>query len=58
MKFLKLIPIFFIFSGIIPNSSLIYAESKQTNNYKVLSEDSKQLSILTVRSYLKKETDL
>ena len=54
MKFLKLIPIFFIFSGIIPNSSLINAESKQTNNFKVLSEDNKQLSISTVKSYLEK----
>ena len=54
MKFLKLIPIFFIFSGIIPNSSLISAESKQTKNFKVLSEDNKQLSISTVKSYLEK----
>ena len=54
MKFLKLIPIFFIFFGIIPSTSLTYAGSKETGNYKVLAENNKELSISTVRDYLKK----
>ena len=52
MKFLKLIPIFFIFSGMIPNTNLVNAESNEINNYKVLSDNNKELSISTVRDYL------
>ena len=53
MKFLKLIPIIFIFLGIIPSSNLIYAESKDPNSYKILSDKNKKLSIDNVKYYLK-----
>ena len=53
MKFLKLIPIIFIFLGIFPSSNLIYAESKDPESYKVLSNSNKKLSILNIQTYLK-----
>ena len=52
MKFLKLIPIFFIFLGIFPNTDSIFANSKDANNYKILSNSNKKLSITNVKSYL------
>ena len=48
MKFLKLIPIIFIFLGILPSSNLIYAEDKDPNSYKVLSNNNKKLTITNV----------
>ena len=56
MKFLKLIPIFFILFGTFPYKNLVHAEVKNPENYKVLSKDSKKLSILNV-NYLIKEGD-
>ena len=53
MKFLKLIPIIFIFLGIFPSSNFIYAEEKNPNSYKILSNNNKKLSIRNVKSYLK-----
>ena len=53
MKFLKLIPILFIFYGNIPYKNLVYAEVQNPKDYKVLSKDSKKLSILNVEYYLK-----
>ena len=52
MKFLKIIPIFFIFLGISPYMNLSYAESKNPNEYKVLSNTNKKLSISDVKDYL------
>ena len=52
MKFLKMIPIIFIFFGIEPFINLSYAESKNPNEYKVLSSSNKKLSISNVQDYL------
>ena len=56
MKFLKLIPIFFIFFGNFPYKNLVHAEIKNPQDYKVLSNDSKKLSISNVK-YLIREGD-
>ena len=56
MKFLKLIPIFFIFFGNVPYKNEVNAEIKNPENFRVLSNDSKKLSILNVK-YLIKEGD-
>ena len=53
MKFLKLIPILFIFSGNFPFNNFAYAEIKNPKDYKVLSTNSKKLSISNVEYYLK-----
>ena len=53
MKFLKLIPILFIFIGIFPNKNLVNAEVKNPKEYKVLSSTNKKLSIKNVEYYLK-----
>ena len=52
MKFLKMIPLIFMFLGISPYMNLSYAESKNPNEYKVLSSKNKKLSITDVQSYL------
>ena len=52
MKFLKLIPIIFIFLGIFPFSSSIYAEDNDPNSYKVLSNKNKKLTITNVQAYI------
>ncbi len=53
MKFLKLIPILFIFFGNFPNKNLAYAEVKNTNDYKVLANNNKKLSVSNVEYYIK-----
>ena len=53
MKFLKLIPILFIFFGNFPNKNIVHAEIKNPKDYKVLSKDSKKLSISNVEYYIK-----
>ena len=53
MKFLKLIPIIFIFYGNFPYKNLVYAEVENPKNYKVLSKDSKKLSTSNVEYYIK-----
>ena len=53
MKFLRMIPIIFIFIGIPSYMNLSYAESKNPNEYKVLSSTNKKLSISDVQDYLK-----
>ena len=53
MKFLKLIPILFIFFGNLPYKNLVHAEVKSPKNYKVLSPDSKNLGISNVEYYIK-----
>ena len=52
MKFLKMIPLIFIFLGISPNMNLSHAESKNPNEFKVLSSKNKKLSISNVQDYL------
>ncbi len=54
MKFLKLIPILFIFFGNFPNKNLVHAEIKNPKDYKVLSNDSKKLSISNVEYFIEK----
>ena len=53
MKFLKLIPILFIFFVNFPHKNLVHAEVNSPKNYKVLSNDSKKLSVSNVEYYLK-----
>ena len=53
MKFLKLIPILFIFFGNLPYKNEVYAEIKNPNDYRVLSNESKKLSISNVEYFLK-----
>ena len=53
MKFLKLIPILFIFTGVFSYENLIRAEVKNSNEYKVLSNTNKTLTIANVKDYLK-----
>ena len=53
MQFVKLIPIFFIIFGIVPQKNLVHAGSENPKNYKVLSAKNKKLSIDNVKYYLK-----
>jgi len=53
MKFLKLFPIFFIFFGNVPYKNEVHAEINNPTKYKVLSNDSKKLSISNVEYFLK-----
>ena len=52
MKFLKLIPIIYIFFGNFPYKNLVHAEVKNPEEYKVLTTNSKNLSITNVKYYL------
>ena len=52
MKFLKLIPILFIFFGNYPYKNVVQAEIKNPKDYRVLSSESKKLSISNVEYYL------
>ena len=54
MKFLKLIPIFFIFFGSFPYKNFVHAEVKNPSEFKVFSTNNKKLSIANVKYYLKK----
>ena len=58
MKFLRILPIIFIFIGISPFMNLSYAESKNPNEYKVLSSKNKKLSISDVQDYITNGDDL
>ncbi len=53
MKFLKLIPILILFWGSIPYKNFVYAEVKNPKDYKVLSNDSKKISISKVEYFIK-----
>ena len=53
MKFLRLIPFLFIFIGVFPYQNLVRAEIKNPNDYKVLSNTNKKLSIANVEYYLR-----
>ena len=52
MKFLRLIPILFIFFGKVPYNNAAHAEIKGPKDYKVLSNDSKKLSISNVKYFI------
>jgi hypothetical protein len=52
MKLLKLIPILFILFGDFPYKNTVHAEPKNPNNYKVVSTDSKKLSISNVEYFI------
>ena len=52
MKFFKLIPILFIFFGNVPYKNEVYAEIKNPKDYRVLSDESKKLSILNVEYFI------
>ena len=52
MKFLKLIPILFIFLGNFPYKNIAHAEIRNPEDYKVLSNDSKKLSISNVEYFI------
>ena len=52
MKFLRMIPIIFIFLGSTSYINPSYAETKKPNEYKVLSNINKKLSISDVQDYL------
>ena len=53
MKFLKLIPILFIFFGVFPYKNLVYASPENPDTYKVLSKNNNKLSISNVEYYIK-----
>ena len=53
MKFLNLIPILFIFTGFFSYENLVRAEVKNPNDYKVLSNSNRTLTISNVKDYLK-----
>jgi len=52
MKFLKLIPILFVFFGNVPYKNEVHAEIKNPNDFKVLSNEGKKLSISNVEYYI------
>ena len=52
MKFLKLIPILFIFFGNVPHKNKVYAELKNPEEFRVLSNQSKKLSISNVEYFI------
>jgi len=54
MKFLKLIPILIIFFGSFPYKNFVYAEINNPKDFKVLSNESKKLSISNVEYFIKK----
>ena len=53
MKFLRLIPILLIFFGVFPYKNLAHAGDGNPENYKVLSNSNKKLSIANVEFYIK-----
>ena len=52
MKFLKLIPILFIFFGDILYKNEVHAEIKNPEDFRVLSDESKKLSISNVEYFI------
>ena len=53
MKFLKSIPIIFIFLGIFPSTNFVRAEIEDAETYKILSNNKdKKLSITNVKAYM------
>ena len=58
MKFLKLIPIVLMIFGNISYKNIVFAEVKNPKDFKVLSNDSKKLSISNVEFYIKQGDNL
>ena len=54
MKSLKIIPLLFAFFAVPLSENLVQASNVNPNNYKVLSNNNKNLSIANVEYYLKK----
>ena len=52
MKFVKLIPILFIFFGNVPYKNEVHAEIKNTVDFKVLSNQNDNFSILNVKNFI------
>ena len=52
MKFLKSIPILFIFLVISPFTNFVYAEGEDPNNYKALTSTNKNLSNTKIQTFL------
>ena len=52
MKLLKLIPILFIFLGNVPYKNEVHAEIKNPDEFRVLSSESKKLSISNVEYFI------
>ena len=53
MKFLKLIPLLIIFFGNVPYKNEVHAEIKNPEDFKVLANENKKLSISNVEYYIK-----
>ena len=53
MKFLKLIPILFMFLVNVPYKNEVHAEIKNPKDFRVLSNESKKLSISNVEYFIK-----
>ena len=53
MKFLKLITILFIFFGNVPYKNEVHAETKYPEDFRVLSNESKKLSVSNVEYFIK-----
>jgi len=53
MKFLKLIPILFIFFGNVSYKNEVHAEIKNPKDFRILSNESKKLSISNVEYFIK-----
>ena len=53
MQFFRLIPVLLIFFGNFSYVNLVHAEIKNSKDFKVLSNDSKKLSISNVKYYIK-----
>ena len=52
MKFLRFVPIFFIFFGNVPYKNEVHAEIKNPEEFRVLSNESKKLSISNVEYFI------
>jgi len=53
MKLIKVVPFLIISMGLFPSTNFVFADSEDTNNYKVLSSSNKKLSITNVESFIK-----
>ena len=58
MKSLKLLLILYLVFGLFPYKNLVRAEVKNPNDFKILSNDNKSLSISNVKNFLKQGDSL
>ena len=58
MKLLKIITLLFVIFGVFPNENLVNATTKNSQDYKVLSINSKKLSIANVEYYINEGDEL